>query len=93
MCENIVDQVGLMVSCSFHCEFAGFLELVVGYAKLGLKIDPILLNFIHLVPGFNCNLGFPRPVNNREGVVGSMDLVVQGSIQFSLLWEIFDLVE
>ena len=82
-----------MLSCSFHCEFASFLKLAVGCAKMGLKIDPILLNFIYLVPGFNCNLGFPRPVNNREGVVGSMDLVVQGSIQFSLLWEIFDLVE
>ena len=56
MCDNVVDQVSLVVSCSLHFEFAGFLELAVGCAKMGLKIDSVLLNYIHPVPGFNCVL-------------------------------------
>ena len=65
-----------MISCSFHCE--------LGCVKRGLKIDPILLNWINLVPGFNCVLEFPRPFNNRVGDVGRLDLGVQGSIWFSV---------
>ena len=77
MCENDVDQVGSMVSCSFRCEFASFFELALGCAKMGLKIDPILLNWIHLVPYFNCVLEFPPPVNNSVDDVGCLDLGVQ----------------
>ena len=82
MCDNVIDQVGLMVSCRFHCEFAGFLELVVGCENMGLEIDPILLNWIHQVPGFNCVLEFPSCVNNRVGNVGRLDLGVRGYSQF-----------
>ena len=71
-----------MVSRSFHCEFSGFLELAVGCAKTGLKNYPIFLNWIHPVPGFNCDPGFYRPVNNHVGYVGSLDLGERGSIQF-----------
>ena len=81
MCDNVVDKVGLMVPCSFHREFAGFLELAVACAKMALKIDPIVLNWIHPVPGFNCVLRFPHPVNNHVGNVGCMDLGVRGSSQ------------
>ena len=82
MCDDVIDQVGLMVSCIFHCEFAGLLELMVGYAKLGLKMDPILLNWIHPVPDFTFVLEFARPGNNRVGDVGCMDLGVRGYNQF-----------
>ena len=82
MCDDVVDQVCLMVSCIFHCEFAVFLDLAVVCAKMGLKIDPILLNGVHPVPGFNFILGFPRPINNCVGGVGCMDLCVLGSSQF-----------
>ena len=85
MCENFIDQVGLMVSCSFHCEFAGFLEIAVGCAKMGLKIDQIFLNWSHPVPSFNCILEIPRPVNNRVGDVGLLDLGVRGYSQFPIL--------
>ena len=84
MCDDVVDKVVFMVSYSFHGEFAGFLELAVGCAKMGLEIDLILLNWIHLVPGFNCALEFPRPVNNRIGDVDRPDLGVRGSRQFLL---------
>ena len=85
MCDYFVDHFGLMVSCIFHCEFAGFLELAVGCVKMGLKIYPILLKWIHLVPGFNCVLEFNCPVNNCVGDVGCMYLGVRGSIQFHVL--------
>ena len=85
MCKNIVDQDRLVASCSFHCEFSSFLELAVGCAKMGLKIDPILLKWIHPVPGFNCDLEFPCTVNNHVGYVGSLDLGERGSIQFLIL--------
>ena len=39
----------------------------MGCMKMGIEIDPILLNWIHPVPGFNCVLEFPRTVNNRVG--------------------------
>ena len=48
---------------------------------MGLEIDPILLNFIHPVPGFNCVLEFLRPVNNRVGSVGRLYMGVHGSSQ------------
>ena len=82
MCEDVVDQIGLMVSCSFHYEFAVFLELTMGCAKMGLKIDLILLNWIHPVPYFTFVLEFARPGNNRVGNVGCLDLGVRGYNQF-----------
>ena len=81
MCNDVVEQVVLLVSCSLHCEFTIFLELVVGCTKMGLEIDPILLNWIHLVPGFDCVLEFPRPVNNFVGNVGHLGMGVRGSSQ------------
>ena len=44
--------------------------------KWGFKIDPILLNWIHPVPGFNFILEFSCTVNNRVGYVGRLDLGV-----------------
>ena len=73
-----------MLSCSFHCEFASFLELAVGCAKMGLKIDIILLNWIHPVPDFNCVLEFTRAVNNCVGDVGCPGLGVRGYGQFPI---------
>ena len=52
---------------------------------MGLKIDPILLNWIHPVPGFNCVLVFPRPVNIFLGDVGLLYLGVRVSSQFPIL--------
>ena len=60
---------------------------------MGLEIDLILLKWIHPIPGFNCVLEFPRPVNNRVCGVGRMDMGVQGFSHFPVFWEIFDLVE
>ena len=85
MCNNVVDQVGLMVTCIFHCEFACFLELAVGCAEMSLKIYPILLKWIHPVPDFNCILEFTSPVNNHVGDVGRLDLGARGSIQIPVL--------
>ena len=93
MCGDVVDQVGLMVSCILHCDFSGFLELVVGCAKMGLKIYPILLKSIYPVTGFNCVLEFHHHVNNRVDNVGRLNQSVWGSIKFPLLYNIFDLVE
>ena len=84
MCKNIVDQDRLVASCSFHCEFSSFLKLAVGCAKMGLKMDPILLNWIHPVLGFNCVLEFPHPVNNCVGNVGHIYMGVQVSIKFPI---------
>ena len=47
---DVILQLPLWVS--------SFLELAAGYAKMCLKIDPILFNWIHPVPGFNCALEF-----------------------------------
>ena len=93
MCNDVVAQVGLMVSYRSHYEFAGFFELAMGCTKMVLKIDPVMLNWIHPVPDFNCVLGFPRPVNNCVGDVGCMDMVVRGSSPFAVFYKIFDLVE
>ena len=93
MCDDVLDQVGLMVSCSFHCELDGFLKLAVGCAKMGLKIDLILMKWIHPVPVFNFILGFPRPVNNCVCGVGCLDLSVRGFSQFSVFYKIFNLFE
>ena len=49
---------------------------------MGFKIDPILLDWIHPVPGFNCDPGFYRPVNNHVGDAGRLDLGVLLSSQF-----------
>ena len=74
-----------MVSSSLHCEFSGFLVLEVGFSKMGLKIDPILLNWIHPVRVFNYVLEFPHPVNNCVGGVGRLDLGVRVSRQLPVL--------
>ena len=65
----------------------------MGCVKMGLKIDPFFLNCIHLVPGFNCVLEYPHPVNNRVGDVGHLYMVVQGSSNFPLFYDIFYLIE
>ena len=93
VCGGVVDQVGLMVSRNFHCEFASFLKLVVGCAKMGPRIYPILLNWIHPVPGFYCVLVFPCPGNNHVGNVGRLFMCVRVSFQFTVFWKIFNLVE
>ena len=82
-----------MVSCSFYCKLDGFLELVVGCAKMGLKMYPVLLKCIHLVQDFNCVVEFPFPVNNRVGGVGHIYLGVRGSSQFPVFYNILELVE
>ena len=56
-----------------------------GLWKMSLKVYPILLKLIHPVPGFNCILEFPRPVNNHASDVGRMDMSVWGSCQFPVL--------
>ena len=84
MNKDAIYWVGFMLSCSFHFELAGVLELAVGCAKMGLKNDPIFLNWSHPVPGFNCILEFPCPFNTRVGDVGRLDLGVRGSRKFPI---------
>ena len=45
-----------------HCQFACFFYLVVGCAEMGFKIDPILLDWVHLIPGFYCIMELSRLV-------------------------------
>ena len=55
MCGDAVDQIGLMVSSIFHCEFSSFLDLAmggVGFMDLGVRISsqfPVLYNIFDLV--------------------------------------------
>ena len=46
---------------------------------MGFKIDPILLDWSHSIPGFDFILEFPCPVDDRVGCIGHMDMGVQGS--------------
>ena len=84
MLENDVGHIGFMLPCSLHYEFASFSSSWWDVQKMALKIDPILLNLIHLVPDFNFVVEFSSPVNNCVGDVNLMDLGVQGYIQFLL---------
>ena len=79
MCNNVVELVGLVVSHIFHCYFPGVIDIVVGCTKMGFKIDPILLDWSHPIPGFDFILKFTCPVDDRVGCIGNLDMGVQGS--------------
>ena len=81
MCDNVVDQFALMVSCRFHREFSGFLKLTGGCTKMDPKMDPFF-NSIHPVLGFSCILELPHPANNHVGNVCRLDMGVRRSGQF-----------
>ena len=57
----------------------------MGCAKMGIKIYPILLEWIHPIPGFNFILELLCPVYNRVGNIGHLDIGVRESIQFPLI--------
>ena len=82
-----------MVSRIFHYLLASFLELIVGCAKIGLKIYPILMEWTHLIPGFNFVLELRCPVDNPVGNIGCMDIIVRIYSQFPVPQNIFDWVE
>ena len=46
---------------------------------MGFKIDPILLDWSHPIPGFDFILKFTCPVDDRVGCIGNLDMGVQGS--------------
>ena len=71
-----------MLSCILHCQFTCLFDLAVGCTKTGFKIDPILLNWNHLIPGFYCILEPTLPVYDGLGYICRLYLGVKGYSQF-----------
>ena len=82
-----------METCILHFRFACFFELTMGCAERDFKIDPIFLDWVHLVPGFYFIMKLPCLVDDGVCDVGFMNLVVWVSCKFSIFQEVFNLVK
>ena len=93
MWNDFIYNFGLAETDILYCKLSCFFDLTVGCAQTGFKIDPILFDWIHPVPGLYVIIKISCLVDDGIQNVGGLDLVIWESCKFPLFQEIFDLVK